>query len=129
MISSQSNKSLLGSIGLNESVDLGNLDVVKLLDSKLDLVLVGLTVDLEDEGVSILNLLDGTLAVDVADNYLVLIKTGEVCNALSGILWATGKSLGLGEMEVGRGSDLDSLLVVSTLENGLLGVESLLLLS
>ena len=41
----------------DEGVDLGDVDIVQLLDGSLDLVLVGLDVADEDEGVVVLDLL------------------------------------------------------------------------
>ena len=45
----------------DEGIDLGDVDVVQLLDGGLDLVLVGLDVADEDQGVVVLDLLHGGL--------------------------------------------------------------------
>ena len=51
-------------LGINlpdEGVDLGDVDIVQLLDGSLDLVLVGLDVADEDKGVVVLDLLHSRL--------------------------------------------------------------------
>ena len=56
-------KSLLVACGLpDESVDPGHVDVVQLLDGRLDLVLVRLEVDQEDQGVVVFDLLHRRLS-------------------------------------------------------------------
>lgn len=122
-------KSLLGAVSSDKSVNLDSLDLVKDLDSILDVSLGGLVVDSQDKGVGILNLLDGDLAVDVALDNLVSIESGSAGNRLSLVLRSSGKSKSLGSVEVDRGADLDDLGGVGTLNDSLLGVESLLLSS
>lgn len=122
MIGSQANKSLLGSIRTDQSVDLKSISVVKLLDGLLDLVLVSLDIDSQNQSVRLLNLLDSTLRVDVRDNDLVLIHARVVGNALSQVLGVTRQLEGLGATEGGRSSDLVHLVGVSAQGNGLLGL-------
>jgi hypothetical protein len=110
---------LLGSVGADEGVDLDGVDVIKLLESELDLGLVGLDIDNEDEGVVLLNLLHGRLGVERVDNDLVLIKTGRMRNRLAGVLGSTRQLEGLGPVEGSRGANLPVLVGVDTLKSGL----------
>jgi len=126
VIRGESDKSLLGTVGSDEGVDLGNLNIVKLLDGRLDLVLVGLNVNGNNEGVVLLNLLDGDLRVDVVLDDLELVESGVVSNRLALVLGGSGKTEGLGLTEGGVGTDLQGLGLVNTLEGGLLGVKGLL---
>lgn len=126
VIRGESDKSLLGTVGSDEGVDLGNLNIVKLLDGRLDLVLVGLNVNGNNEGVVLLNLFDGDLRVDVVLDDLELVESGVVSNRLALVLGGSGKTEGLGLTEGGVGTDLQGLGLVNTLEGGLLGVKGLL---
>lgn len=96
----------------DEGVDLDGVDIVELLEGKLDLSLVGLDVDDEDEGVVLLHLLHGALSVERVDDNLVLIQTGLVRDRLSGVLGGSGEDQGLGAVEGGAGSDLGLLVGV-----------------
>jgi hypothetical protein len=101
---------LLGSIRADEGVDLDGVNVIKLLEGKLDLGLVGLDVDNEDEGVVFLDLLHGRLGVERVDNDLVLIKTVGMGNRLAGVLGSTRQLEGLGPVEGGRSANLPVLV-------------------
>lgn len=124
---SKLDKSLLSTLGADSGVDLEGLDLVKDLDGVLNVVLGGLAVNSQNKSVAVLNLLNSNLRVDVALDNLVSIKSGVVGNRLALVLGGSGKSKSLGSVEVNRGANLDKLLGVRTLNNGLLGVESLLL--
>lgn len=97
----------------NEGVDLDSVNVVKLLESLLDLSLVGLDVDNEDEGVVLLDLLHGRLSVERVNDDLVLIETGLMWDRLAWELWCTGELEGLWLVEGGAVADLADLLVVN----------------
>lgn len=126
VVSSQSNKSLLGTVGSDQGVNLEDLNVKQLLNSLLDLVLVGLDVNSENKSVRVLNLLDSRLRVEMADNNLVLVESRVVSDSLSGVTGVSSKLQGLGESEAGRSSNLLNLLGVNTLDDGLLSVQSFL---
>jgi hypothetical protein len=64
----------------NKSVNLNTVNIVELLDSILDLSLVGLNVDDEYKGVVLLNLLHGALGVQRVNDHLVLVQTGNMRN-------------------------------------------------
>ena len=64
----------------DKSVDLDGINVIELLQCRLDLSLVGLDIDDENESVVLLNLLHGALGVERVDNDFVLIKTRLVRN-------------------------------------------------
>lgn len=96
----------------NKGVDLDGVNIVKLLESDLDLGLVCLDVDDEDEGVVLLNLLHGGLGVQWVDNDLVLIETWGVWDGLAWVLWGAGQDQGLWAVEGGRVADLASLVGV-----------------
>jgi hypothetical protein len=96
----------------DEGVDLDGVNVVKLLEGKLDLGLVGLDVDNEDEGVVLLNLLHGGLGVERVDNDLVLIHAVGMGNRLAGVLGSPRELEGLGPVEGGRRPNLAVLVGV-----------------
>lgn len=97
----------------DQGVDLDAVNVVELLQSALDLSLVGLDVDHEDEGVVLLDLLHGALSVQGVDNDLVLVQAGLVVGRLAGVLGVTGQSEGLGATESGRSAGLGLLVGVN----------------
>lgn len=109
----------------DEGVDLGSLNIIETLDGILDLVLVGLNVNEESQGVVFLNLLHGSLGVERLTNDTVLIHAGSMSNRLASVLGGTAQNQSLGDVEVGRGTDLANSLTVDTLEGGLLGGLSL----
>lgn len=85
---------------------LRDVDIIQLLDSRLDLMLVCLDVTDEDEGVVILDLLHGRLGGervldDVVGVHLVPARCG-----LPGVLGSTGRAEGLGAVELDAGADL-----------------------
>jgi len=90
-ISGKANIGLLGAVGPDESVDLCGIDIIKLLDSILNLPLIGLDVNQEDKCVVLLNLFHGGLRVQRLSQDTILIHTGSVGNGLADILWFTGK--------------------------------------
>lgn len=97
----------------DQGVDLDGVDVIELLKSLLDLGLVGLDIDDEDEGVLLLDLLQGTLGVERVDDDLVLIETGLVRNRLARVLGSPRQLKSLGAVEGGRVSDLGLLVGVN----------------
>jgi hypothetical protein len=109
----------------NEGVDLDAVNIVELLDSILDLSLVGLDVDNENQGVVLLNLLHGALGVKWVDDALELVEAVWVWDGLAWVLWLTGKLEGLWAVERGRGEDSLVDLSLHALESGLAGSGSL----
>lgn len=96
----------------DEGVDLGGVNVVELLQSLLDLSLVGLNVDNEDKGVVLFDLLHGALGVEGVDDDLVLIEAGLVGNRLARVLGLAGQLKSLWLVEGGRVADLANLVRV-----------------
>lgn len=96
----------------DQSVDLDGIDVVQLLQSELDLGLVGLDVDNEDKSVVLLHLLHGALSVERVDDDLVLIQAGLVRDRFSGVFWSARDNEGLRLVERGAGPDLALLVRV-----------------
>jgi len=109
----------------DKSVDLGSLDIIETLDGILDLVLVGLDINEESQGVVFLNLLHGSLGVERLTNDTVLIHAGSMGNRLASVLGSTVQNQSLRDVEVGGSADLAHSLTVNTLKSGLLGVKSL----
>jgi hypothetical protein len=99
----------------DEGIDLDGVNIVKLLESLLDLALVGLDVDNEDEGVVLLNLLHRALGVERVDDDLVLIETRSVGDALAWVLWRAREDEGLWAVEGRRKTDLAGLVSVHLL--------------
>lgn len=97
----------------DQGVDLDGVNVIELLKSLLDLGLVGLDIDDEDEGVLLLDLLQGTLGVERVDDDLVLIETRSVRDRLAGVLGSPRQLKGLRLVEGGRVADLGSLVGVN----------------
>ena len=96
----------------DEGVDLDGVNVVELLQGLLDLSLVGQSVDDEDQGVVLLDLLHGALGVERVDDDLVGIESGLRDDRLSGVFWLTGELEGLGLVEGRRETDLADLVGV-----------------
>lgn len=96
----------------DQGVDLDGVNVIELLESLLDLGLVGLDIDDEDEGVLLLDLLQGTLGVERVDDDLVLIETRSVRDRLAGVLGSPRQLKGLRLVEGGRVADLGGLVRV-----------------
>lgn len=85
MIRGEADESLLLTIGTDEGVNLDGLDVVHLLNGILDLVLVGVDVDDEDEGVVGLNLGHGSLGGERIAEDGVLIQAGLAGDRSTGV--------------------------------------------
>lgn len=111
-ISASSDNSYASWHSPDQGVDLDGVNVIELLQGLLDLGLVGLDIDDEDEGVLLLNLLEGTLGVEGVDDDLVLIEAGLVRDRLARVLGGTREDEGLGAVEGGRVADLGLLLRV-----------------
>jgi hypothetical protein len=93
----------------DQGVDLDSVNIVLLLESILDLALVGLGVDDEDESVVLLDLLHGRLGVERVDQNLVLLDTGLGLDTLAGVLGSARELEGLGLVEGGRKADFAEL--------------------
>lgn len=124
MVSSQSDVGLLGTVWSNQGVDLLNLDIVQLLNGSLDLVLVGLQGNLENQGVTVLDLLDGGLRGNWGLDDLVGIQSSVVRNGGSSVSWLSGQLQGVWKSEGGVGSHLGGLLGVGTLQSRFLSSSS-----
>lgn len=70
----------------DQCVDLDGVNVVQLLESLLDLALVGLDVDDENQRVVLLDLLHRTLRVQRVQDDLVCVETRLVRDRLAGVL-------------------------------------------
>ena len=101
----------------DEGVDLDSVDVVQLLESLLDLGLVGLRVDDEDQGVVLFDLLHGALGVEGVNDDLMLVQARLVGERLAVVLGRSRELEGLGAVEGGRGADLALLVRVVLREN------------
>lgn len=124
MVSSQSDVSLLGTVRSDQGVDLLNVNIVQLLDGSLDLVLVGLQGNLENQSVTVLDLLDGGLRGNWGLDDLVSIQSSVVRNSGSGVSGLSGQLQGVWKSEGGVGSHLSGLLGVSTLQSRFLSSSS-----
>lgn len=94
----------------DEGVDLDGVNVIQLLQSLLDLALVGLDIDDEDEGVVLLDLLHGALGVEGVQDDVVGIHAGVTGDGDTGVLGGPRELQGLGAVEGGRGADLAGLV-------------------
>merc|ERR1712093_560732 len=118
-ISGQTGEGLLGSIRADKGVDLDGVNIVELLQSLLDLTLVGTDIDDEDESVVLLNLLHGALGVERVDDDLVLIEAWLMGNRLARVFGSSRELEGLRLVEGGRETDLADLVGVDTLQGSL----------
>ena len=85
---------------------LGDVDVVKLLNSRLDLMLVGLDVADEDQGVVVLDLLHGRLGGQGMLDDVVSIHAVPAGSRLARVLGGPGRPEGLWPVELDTGPDL-----------------------
>ena len=85
---------------------LGDVDVIQLLDSRLDLVLVGLDVADEDQGVVVLDLLHGRLSGQGVLDDVVSIHAVPAGSRLARVLGGSGRPEGLRPVELDTGPDL-----------------------
>jgi hypothetical protein len=102
----------------DQSVDLDTVDIVLLLESILDLALVGLGVDDEDKSVVLLNLLHGRLGVERVDQDLVLLDASLGLDTLAGVLGSARELERLGAVEGGRQADFADLVRVDLIIMG-----------
>jgi hypothetical protein len=121
VIRGETDESLLLTIGTDESVNLDGLDVVHLLNGILDLVLVGVNVDDEDEGVVGLNLSHGSLSGQGVTEDGVLIQTGTAGDGSTGVRRLTGQGEGVGTTEAGGVEHTARTSREVTLQSSLLG--------
>merc|ERR1719479_331908 len=105
-IRSKSDVGFLVSSWPDQCVHFGNIDVVQLLDGCLDLVLVGLDVTDEDQGVVVLNLLHGGLSGQRVLDDGVGIHLVPLGSGLAGVLGVPGSPEGLGPVELDASSNL-----------------------
>jgi len=127
VVRGKTNVRLLLSIRPDEGIDLGDLDVVELLDCHLDLRLVGALVYDEDEGVVVLDLLHRGLRRQRVLDDLELIQPRSLGGASARVFGRAGQMEGLGSAEVHGGAHLANALVMHALQHGLLGSQRLLL--
>jgi len=98
-ISGQTDESLLVTIRSDESVNLSGFNIIETLDGILDLVLVGLNINKEGQGVVFLNLLHGSFGVKRLTDNTVLIHTRSMSNRLASVLGSTVQNQSLGDVE------------------------------
>ena len=96
----------------DQGVDLDGVNIVQLLQSHLDLALVGLDIDDENQGVVLLNLLHGALGVERVEDDLLGIKTRLTGDRPARVLGGPGELEGLGAVEGGRSANLAGLVLV-----------------
>ena len=87
VVRSKAHVRLLVSSGADQGVHLGDVDVVQLLNSRLDLMLVGLNVADEEKCVVIFNLLHGRLGSEGVLDDVVSIHLVPLGCGLARILW------------------------------------------
>lgn len=110
MILVKLNVCLLSSLWSDKSVHTLSIDLVKLLNSVLDLSLVGLDVNNENKGVGVLNELHGRLSGERELDNRELVKEVLLWGRLLVVLWCGWKVNSLSTVEVGLGVDASSLL-------------------
>ena len=124
----------------DQCIDLADLDVIQLLDSRLDLMFVGFQVSDKDQSVVVFNLLhswlscqgmlDDVMSVHAEVKWFKLIACLKVgwyfrlpitsrCR-LPGVLWVPGGPKGLGSLELYSGTDFLHTSAMCTLNNFLL---------
>lgn len=96
----------------DQGVETDRVNVVQLLQSVLDLPLVGLGVHDEDQSVVLLNLLHGALRVQRVDDDLGRIEAGLVRDRLARVFGGAREREGLRQVEGGVGADLLDLVRV-----------------
>ena len=106
LVRGQTNECLLLAIRANERVHLGSFHIVSLLESLLDLALVGLTVDNKHERVDILNLLHGALRVQREQESLAGVRALQVRSTLTRVSRVARKTERLRAVERGRSAHL-----------------------
>ena len=85
---------------------LGDVDVIQLLDSRLDLVLIGLDVADEDQGVVVLDLLHGRLGGQGVLDDVVSVHAVPAGSRLARVLGGSGRPEGLRPVELHTSPDL-----------------------
>ena len=106
LVRGQTNECLLLAIRANERVHLGSFHIVSLLESLLDLALVGLTVNNKHERVDVLNLLHGALRVQREQESLAGVRALQVRSTLTRVSRVARKTESLGTVERGRSAHL-----------------------
>ena len=96
---------------------LGDVDVVQLLDSRLDLVLVGLDVADEDQGVVILDLLHGGLGGERVLDDVVGVHPVPAGGRLARVLGGPRRTEGLGAVELHAGPHLVSKVNINEINS------------
>merc|ERR1712071_464041 len=126
VVRGKTNVCLLVSGGTHKGVDLGHIDVVQFLNSRLDLMLVSLEVADEDERVIILDLLHGRLGGQRVLDHVVSIHLVPRRSRLPRVLGSTGGTESLGPVELDTGSNLLDPGAVDALDDLLLDLPGLL---
>ena len=106
LVRGQTNECLLLAIRANERVHLGSFHIVSLLESLLDLALVGLTVNNKHERVDVLNLLHGALRVQREQESLAGVRALQVRSTLTRVSRVARKTERLRAVERGRSAHL-----------------------
>ena len=106
LVRGQTNECLLLAIRANERVHLGSFHIVSLLESLLDLALVGLTVNNKHERVDVLNLLHGALRVQREQESLAGVRALQVRSTLTRVFRVARQAERLGAVERRRRADL-----------------------
>ena len=101
----------------DQCVNLADLDVIQLLDSRLDLVLVGLDVADEDQGVVVLNLLHGRLGGQGVLDDVVSIHAVPAGSRLARVLGGPRRTEGLGAVELHAGPHLVSKVIINKINS------------
>jgi hypothetical protein len=93
----------------DQSINLGNLDVIQLLDSILDLSLVSQKIDYENKGIVVFDLFHSRFGSQWRFDDAVLVHFVAGWHGLASILWSTSQLKGLWLVEVHLGADLHGL--------------------
>jgi len=112
------NVSLLLSLGGDEGVDFLDVDFVDFFASSLDHFLVGLLVDDEDEGVVVLDVLDGGLRAQGVLDHGELIEGVLLLHSSQDVLGVSLLSESSGSLESNLGPDLSLSHGVGSLLDG-----------
>lgn len=125
-IAGQSDIGLLGTIGTNEGVDLGGINIVHPLDSILNMTLIGLQIHNKHQSVILLHLAHGGLGGQWKLENRELVQARQMGNGLAWVLGSTVENESTWTTESGAGADLKGDIGMSALKSGLLSGKCLL---